>query len=360
MRWVRGMLRFNCGCFMGSTNGSSNGHKRKATSTSAFGTSGRVAHDSSSYYARRLYEGLPVAVDVDYAERALPVSAVDRFFVSSSQAMSELPDASVHLMVTSPPYNVGKTYDEDLSLAEYRAFLREVLAETYRVLVPGGRACVNLANLGRRPYLPLHAFVIADMLDIGYLMRGEILWDKGSSASPSTAWGTWQSPTNPTLRDTHEYVLIFCKQSFSRPHIEERRSTITRDEFLEYTKSVWHFSPESASRVGHPAPFPVELPRRLIKLYTYEGEVVLDPFMGSGSTAVAAVETGRRYVGYEVDPAYVELAEKRVAKAMAVVAAALVDGVGNDPHPSPLPEGEGIELTSAEFVERNGRAGRKG
>lgn len=227
--------------------------------------------------------------------------------------MAELPDLSVHLVVTSPPYNVGKEYDKDLSLDEYRAFIRQVMAEVYRVLVPGGRLCLNLANLGRRPYLPLHAFLIQDLLDLGFLMRGEVIWDKGASASPSTAWGSWRSPANPTLRDVHEYVLVFCKESFTRRRpADGRRPTVSAAEFLEFTKSVWRFPAEPASRIGHPAPFPVELPYRCIQLYTYSGEVVLDPFLGSGTTAVAAVRTGRRYVGYEVNPEYCRLAEERV------------------------------------------------
>jgi site-specific DNA-methyltransferase (adenine-specific) len=218
-------------------------------------------------------------------------------------------------MVTSPPYNVGKEYDEDRTLDEYRAFLKRVMAEVYRVLVPGGRACINVANLGRRPYLPLHAFIIEDMLSLGFLMRGEIIWDKAASASPSTAWGSWCSPANPTLRDTHEYILVFCKQTFTRPNPYGRASTIGRDEFLEFTKSVWRFPAEPAGKVGHPAPFPEELPYRLIQLYTYEGEVVLDPFIGSGTTAVAAIKARRHFVGYDMEPTYVEMARQRVAQA---------------------------------------------
>ena len=226
--------------------------------------------------------------------------------------MSALPDASVHLMVTSPPYNVGKDYDQDLSLEEYLAFLKRVWKETMRVLVPGGRACINIANLGRKPYIPLHSFLIRDMLELGYLMRGEIIWDKGASASSSTAWGSWRSSSNPTLRDVHEYILVFSKGNFRRASMDGRKDTITRDEFLEFTKSIWGFKAESARKVGHPAPFPIELPYRLIQLYTFSGEVVLDPFMGSGQTALAAIKAGRSYVGYEVNPTYVKLAEKRI------------------------------------------------
>ncbi len=285
---------------------------RRSSRTSSFGSPARVSHDSSPFYSRRLYEGLPKEEPVAYQETPLPPEHVNRIFPKSSERMEELPDNSVHLMVTSPPYNVGKEYDDDLTLDEYRAFLRRVMAEVYRVLVPGGRACINLANLGRRPYLPLHAFVIQDMLEMGFLMRGEIIWDKASSASPSTAWGSWLSPANPTLRDTHEYILVFSKQTLGRPNPFGRKGTMSREEFLEFTKSVWRFPAERSSKVHHPAPFPVELPYRLIQLYTFEGEVVLDPFMGSGTTAIAALKAGRVFVGYEIHPDYVALANRRL------------------------------------------------
>jgi site-specific DNA-methyltransferase (adenine-specific) len=286
--------------------------RKKNTSTTSFGSPGRIGHDSSAFYSARLYTQQPQPESVAYAENPLPAALLDGILNASAEDMRELPDTSVHLMVTSPPYNVGKEYDEDRSLEEYLGFLRRVWSETYRVLVPGGRACVNVANLGRKPYIPLHAFIVRDMLDLGFLMRGEIIWDKAASASNSTAWGSWQSASNPTLRDVHEYILVFSKGDFRRDKLEDRTSTITREQFLEYTKSVWQFPTESARKIGHPAPFPVELPSRLIQLYTYSGEVVLDPFMGSGQTALAALEAGRRYVGYELNPAYVALARTRI------------------------------------------------
>lgn len=290
---------------------------RRSSRTRAFGSSARISHDASPFYSRRLYEGLPQEQPTPYQENPLPLECRNRIFCKSSESMEELPDCSVHLMVTSPPYNVGKEYDADLTLAEYRAFLKRVFAEVYRVLVPGGRACINIANLGRRPYLPLHAFVIQDMLELGFLMRGEILWDKASSASSSTAWGSWCSPQNPTLRDTHEYILVFSKQTFGRANLFQRKATLGQEEFLEFTKSVWRFPAESATRVGHPAPFPVELPYRLIQLYTFAEEVVLDPFLGSGTTAIAALETGRAFVGYETNPTYVALATQHIQALLA-------------------------------------------
>lgn len=288
--------------------------KRQGTQTSSFGTPGRHGHDSTKFYSARLYNDFKVKQPIEYRENTIDKSIIDKIYCKSSEVMIELPDYSVHLMVTSPPYNVSKVYDKDLTLDEYRQLLKRVFAETYRKLVTGGRACINIANLGRKPYIPLHSYIIKDMLDIGYLMRGEIIWNKASSASPSTAWGTWLSAANPILRDIHEYILIFSKEAFNRKGNTEKKSTISRDEFLELTKSVWTFPAESARKVGHPAPFPVELPHRLIQLYTFKGDIVLDPFVGSGSVCIAAIKAKRHYVGYDIDKKYLKLAEHRIRK----------------------------------------------
>ena len=288
-------------------------NKRYGTETSTFGSPSRANHDSSRFYNSRLYAGFPKAESsVDFTENKVPEAALDRIFCKSSEKMGEIPNNSVHLMVTSPPYNVGKLYDKEMSLAEYREFLFSVWKEVYRVLVPGGRACINIANLGRKPYIPLHAFVIEDMIKLGFLMRGEVIWDKGATASSSVAWGTYLSAKNPVLRDSHEYILIFSKQTFTRGIKENMKSTMSKEEFIKYTKSVWSFGAESATKIGHPAPFPVELPNRCIKLYTFENEVVLDPFIGSGTTAVSALMLNRHFVGYEIDPEYVKLAGNRI------------------------------------------------
>ena len=286
--------------------------KNGGTKTSSFGSPGRIGHDSSSFYASRLYEGQAKAKKVRYVENEIPAEFLDKIICSSSEKMKELPDNSVHLMVTSPPYNVGKEYDEDFTLEGYLEFLKRVWKETYRVLVPGGRACINIANLGRKPYIPLHTFIIGDMLELGFLMRGEIIWNKATSASSSTAWGSWLSAKNAILRDIHEYILIFCKDTFSRANPFKRENTIRKEEFLEFTKSIWTFPAVSARKVGHPAPFPRELPYRCIQLYTFKDEVVLDPFIGSGQTALAAIKANRHYVGYEINNAYVKLAGNRI------------------------------------------------
>jgi len=285
--------------------------KEKGTKTSSFGVSKRENHDSSDFYSRKLYDNNDKTADSE-GTNVVPLGLIDSVQLLDSQDMSVLPDECIHLMVTSPPYNVGKDYDKDLNIEEYRTLLREVFREVYRVLVVGGRACINVANLGRRPYIPLHSYIIEEAYSLGFQMRGEIIWQKGASAGSSTAWGSWMSASNPTLRDVHEYILVFSKGSMGRG--QKGESTVSRDEFLEYTKSVWSFNAVSAKSVGHPAPFPVELPYRLIQLYTYKGDVVLDPFCGSGTTCLAALKTGRHYIGFDNQKEYVDLARKRISE----------------------------------------------
>lgn len=289
-------------------------YKRIKTKTSSFGTNGRISHDSSNFYNSKLYENHKIIEKIDYIENEIDAGKVNTIYCKSSEDMNEIPDSSIHLMITSPPYNVKKEYDNDLSLGEYRKLLKTVFYETYKKLVTGGRACINIANLGRKPYIPLHSYIVQDMEDIGYIMRGEIIWNKASSASPSTAWGSWLSAKNPVLRDIHEYILIFSKDTFTRNDCNKNKiSTINKDDFLEWTRSVWTFSAVSARSIGHPAPFPEELPNRLIQLYSFENDIVLDPFCGSGTTCLSAQKNNRRYVGYDINNDYVELSKQRIA-----------------------------------------------
>jgi DNA modification methylase len=283
----------------------------KGTETSSFGTNGRINHDSSKFYNSKLYKELDEKKIFDKKENIFPQEFENKFILGTAENMKELPKNSVHLMITSPPYNVSKEYDEDLSLNEYLQLLENAFKETYRVLVNGGRACVNVANLGRKPYIPLSDYISKMMIDIGFNMRGEIIWNKAASASPSTAWGSWQSAVNPILRDIHEYILIFSKGDYKREK-GEKENTISKEQFMEWTKSIWTMNAESAKRIGHPAPFPEELPYRLIQLYSFKGDIVLDPFMGSGTTAVAALKSERKFVGYDINKEYIVLAEKRV------------------------------------------------
>ncbi len=292
---------------------------KKSTCAKSFGSGKRENHDASTFYSRKLFHRVEKSDECRLINR-VPDNALDSIYSHSCEQMPELPDNSVALMVTSPPYNVGKDYDLDLTLEEYLAFLARVLTETHRVLAPGGRVAFNVANVGRKPYIPLNAYVADIARQLGYLMRGEIIWVKSKGASGSCAWGSWMSAGNPTLRDLHEYILIFSKERFDKP--TKGLSTIARDEFMEATLSVWNIPPESARKVGHPAPFPIALVQRVINLYTYENEVVLDPFMGSGTTAVAALELGRRFVGYEVHPHYIALCHDRLEECRRIRASA--------------------------------------
>jgi len=285
--------------------------KKIGTKTSAFGVSGRFNHDSSKFYNSKMYSTMTIKEFIDSEENILSEEFTNKIILGSAENMKELPDNSVHLMITSPPYNVSKEYDKDLSLQEYLDMLKKAFAETYRVLVNGGRACINVANLGRKPYIALSDHISKMMVDIGFNMRGEIIWNKAASASPSTAWGSYMSASNPTLRDVHEYILIFSKGEYGR-NSKNRENTITKEQFMEWTKSIWTMKAESARRIGHPAPFPEELPYRLIQLYTFKDDIILDPFMGSGTTAIAALQSKRKYVGYDICEQYVELAQKRI------------------------------------------------
>ena len=283
------------------------------TKTSSFGTTKREAHDSSDFYSRNLYNDFHKPSESDLnVPIPDPAGWANQLYQTSSTCMKDIPNNSVALAFTSPPYNVGKDYDDDMGFEEYLDLIRDVGREVYRVLRPGGRYVVNIANLGRKPYIPLHAFFYQIHGALDFLPMGEIIWQKGKGANNSTAWGSWQSAKAPRLRDIHEYLLIFSKMDFARP--DKGETTITREEFMAATLSIWEIPPESARRVKHPAPFPVALAKRVIELYSYKGDVILDPFTGSGSTCVAAAQTGRYYVGYDISEEFCKIAKERIAK----------------------------------------------
>lgn len=295
------------------------------TKTSNFGVGPREGHDASPFYDRF---HPPVVSDDDQVLAPQPLA--DPFFTGDARHMDGIADGSVALVVTSPPYFAGKQYEEELerdgvpsTYLEYLEMLRDVFAECVRKLEPGGRLAVNVANLGRKPYRSLSADVIRILEDdLGLLLRGEIIWRKAEGAGGSCAWGSFRSASNPVLRDVTERIVVASKGRFDRAKTVKQRTalglpnqnTLMTDDFLELTLDVWSIQPESAKRVGHPAPFPVELPEQLIRLYTFADDLVVDPFMGSGSSLVAAARLGRRYAGYDLDPDYVEIARRRVGE----------------------------------------------
>ena len=296
---------------------------RRRTATSNFGVGRRESHVADAFYAR--FE----APELSAEEHVTPHEPGVSCLVGDARRMDAVADDSVALVVTSPPYFAGKQYEEELdregvpgSYIEYLELLRDVFAECKRALEPGGRIAVNVANLGRKPYRSLASDVTTILQDdLRLLPRGEIVWQKGEGASGSCAWGSFRSAANPVLRDVTERVVVASKGRFGRAlSPKDRRaaglpheSSIGADDFMALTLDVWEFPPESAVRVQHPAPFPVELPQRLMELYTFQGDLVLDPFCGSGSTLVAAIRSARDAVGYDLDPAYVALARARVA-----------------------------------------------
>jgi site-specific DNA-methyltransferase (adenine-specific) len=285
------------------------------TVTKSFGTGRREGHDSSPFYRRKMYyksngKGIKSVRENTALEEN---DYLDRIFCQSSESLP-LPDNSVGLAFTSPPYNVGKDYEGDLTFEEYLDLISRVGEEVYRVLKPGGRYVINIANLGRKPYIPLHRYFYEVHEEIGFLPAGEIIWQKAEGANSSCAWGSWRSAKSPRLRDIHEYLLVFSKELMGRP--DKGESDISAEEFMASTLSVWKIPPESAKRVNHPAPFPVELAERVIRLFSYRGDVVLDPFMGSGTTCVAAALNGRHYVGVDTVEEYCRIAEQRIAKAL--------------------------------------------
>lgn len=291
------------------------------TRTSSFGTSKREGHDASIFYARGLYgEGTPplefkgLEIQPAQSQEVAPEPLsrwADRIYCHTAEEMGHVPDSSVGLAFTSPPYNVGKDFDGDVALVDYLALIGRVAREVRRILVPGGRYVVNVANLGRNPYIPLHAYFYAVHGAAGFFPVGEVIWRKSKGMNGNCAWGSWRSAAAPRLRDVHEYLLVFAKDAASRS--DKGESDITADEFMASTLSVWEIPPESAKRVGHPAPFPVPLAERVIRLFSYAGDVVLDPFAGSGTTCVAAKMLGRHFVGYDIDPTYCDLAKERIA-----------------------------------------------
>lgn len=297
----------------------SKGNQR--TSTRSYGSGKREGHDASSFYSR--FAKPQLSSDENIVQCSVP----NTLWCGDSRDLSFIENNSVALVVTSPPYYVGKEYELEVadgsptSYIEYLEMLEEVLAECYRVLEPGGRIAINVANLGRKPYRSLSGDVSSILQDsLGFLLRGEILWIKGKGANGSCAWGSYSSASNPVLRDVSERIIIASKGRFSRALDKKKRQqlglphldTISSDDFRSWTLDTWYMPPASAKRLEHPAPFPTELPSRLIQLYTYANDVVLDPFGGVAQTAIACLETNRRYICVDSDARYISTAEERI------------------------------------------------
>jgi len=289
--------------------------KRIKTSTKSFGSSKKETHDSSYFYDSKLFDTHKIVQQKSIIQNEISKEFLNKVHNKDSKNIDFIPDDSIHLIITSPPYNNSKEYDEDLSLEEYLKLITDVMVEAHRILIRGGRICINIANIGRKPYIPLSTYIDQIMIKIGFLPRGQIIWDKSASAGPSTAWGSWQSASNPILRDIHEYILVYSKGEFGRKNSRSNKDdSISKDAFLENTKSIWKFPTASARKVGHPAPFPIELPKRLIELYSFENDIILDPFAGSGTTAIAAKTTNRNYIMIDINSDYCKLAKERINK----------------------------------------------
>jgi len=231
------------------------------------------------------------------------------------EVMSQIPDGTVHLAVTSPPYNLGIDYDnhdDNLAYENYIEWMKKVWIETKRVLVSGGRFALNIAPTGIKNFRPIHHDFSNQLREIGMIMRTEIIWYK-QTMGRRTAWGSWKSPSNPHIVPSWEYVLVFCKDSWTLEGDSKDRD-ITNDEFMRFSDGFWYIPPESQRR-GHPTPFPEMLIYRLIKFYTYKGNVVLDMFGGTGTVAVVAQKTGRHFIHIDISQKYCEIAKQRLETA---------------------------------------------
>tara|TARA_B100001778_G_scaffold334967_1_gene349820 strand:+ start:27158 stop:27937 length:780 start_codon:yes stop_codon:yes gene_type:complete len=242
--------------------------------------------------------------------------------------LKQIPNDMVSLVVTSPPYNVGIDYaehDDEMAHEEYLDWMGKVWAECYRVLRPGGRLCVNIdmtANMGDRSqeyYRPLYADFVNLNRKNDFMFRTEIAWYKQNLVGSATAWGSYGSCSNPIIRRNHEYVLVWSKGDY-RLEGDKEKCDLTDKEFQQWTMSMWFIQPETRKRGKHHVPYPEELVRRLVKLYCYQDDIVLDPFMGTGTTAAVAKKLRRKYIGIDNDIDSVEYARSRVACALDVFA----------------------------------------
>ena len=229
------------------------------------------------------------------------------------------PEDQFQLTVTSPPYNVGLSYDDEYDDGDtyecYLEFSRRWLENCFRWSDEHGRLCMNIPldkNGGGKQAVTADLTNIAR--EVGWKYQTTIIWNEGT-ISRRTAWGSWLRPSAPYVIAPVETIIVLYKgDEWKRPHLGDERVTIEKDEFKAWTLGIWDFGGESAKAVGHPAPFPIELPRRCIRLFSYKGDKVLDPFAGSGTTLVAALRDGREPYGIELSAKYRDVAMARISK----------------------------------------------
>jgi len=224
--------------------------------------------------------------------------------------MKDIPDKSIHCIITSPPYNVGLDYDEykdNKPYEDYLHWMKEIFSESYRVLTDDGRMCVNIGD-AKNGSIPTHSDFIQIAKEIGFHILTIIIWNKNTTSN-RCAWGSFMSPSSPSFPRCFEYILVFCK---SPKLIHKGKITIEKKEFIDWSNGMWSFNCENLKKIGHPAAYPVELPKRCIRLFTYEDDVILDPFIGSGTTAIAAIMENRRFIGFEMSEDYYKIAEERI------------------------------------------------
>ena len=221
----------------------------------------------------------------------------------------------INLLVTSPPYNLSIEYgkhNDSLKYEDYLIFTENWLKKAYQLLADDGRICVNIPlDKNKNGLKSIYADFVNIAKNVGFKYQSTIVWNE-QNISRRTAWGSWLSASAPYVIAPVEMIVVMYKKQWKR--LRKGESTIERDEFIEWTNGVWTFSGESKKRIGHPAPFPIELPKRCIRLFSYKDDIILDPFLGSGTTLISAYQEGRKAIGVELDKKYVDLAIDRIEK----------------------------------------------